>query len=115
MATSLGVTLAKTLTVEPLANAANELALQKVQALVIMGDNQDVLIAPSLALGRLDVHGSGLHAPKGRWVTCWRDLHTCPPNEIFRYAAGKQSKPEHIVISAGFDNVTDAFAALKHL
>jgi hypothetical protein len=110
MATSLGVTLAKTLTVESLANTANELALQKVQALVIMGDDQNVLIAPSLALGRLDIHGSGLHAPKGRWVSRWRDLHTCPPNEIFRCAAGK-SKAD----LSGFDNVTDAFAALKHL
>jgi hypothetical protein len=115
MAASLLETLAMTLTVEPLANAANELALQKVQALVIMGDDQNVLIAPSLALGRFDIHGRGLHAPKGRWVSCWRDLHTCPPNAIFRCAAGKHSKPEHIVISAGFDNVADAFAALKHL
>jgi len=64
------------LTIESLANAENELALQKVQALVIMGDDQNVLLAPSLALGRLDIHGSGLHAPKGRWVSCWRDLHT---------------------------------------
>ena len=46
MATSLGVTLAKTLTVEPLANAANELALQKVQALVI------ILLAFKVALPR---------------------------------------------------------------
>jgi hypothetical protein len=101
--------------VEPLANGTDELALHKVQALVIMGDDQDVLLSPSFALGGLHIHGSGLHAPKGRWVSCWRDLHTCPPNEIFRCAAGKHSKPEHIVISAGFDNAADAFAVLKHL
>src|SRR5574343_1062629 len=103
MATSLGVNLAMSLTIKSLANAANELALQKIQALVILGYDQDVLLAPSLALGRLDIHGCGLHAPKGRWVTCWRDLHTCPPNEIFRCAAGK-SKAD----LSGFDNVTDA-------
>ena len=109
MATSRGVTLTMALTVEPFANAANELALQKVQALVIMGDDQDVLLPPSLALGRLDIHGSGLHAPKGGWVTRWRDLHTCPPNAIFRCAAGK-SKAD----LSGFDNGSDAVAALQH-
>jgi hypothetical protein len=56
------------LAVEPFANAANELALQEVQALVIMGDDQDVLLAPSLALGGFDIHRVGLHAPKGRWI-----------------------------------------------
>ena len=66
MATSLGLSMA--LAVEPLANAANELALQKVQALVIMGDDQNVLLAPSLALGGFDIHRVGLHAPKGRWI-----------------------------------------------
>jgi hypothetical protein len=107
MATSLWLTM--TLAVEPLANAANELALQEVQALVIMGDDQDVLLAPPLALGGFDIHRCGLHAPKGRWVTCWRDFHTCPPNEIFRCAAGK-SKTD----LSGFDNETDALGAIKH-
>jgi hypothetical protein len=65
------------LTIEPLADAANELALHEVQALVIMGDD--------------------------------RDLHTCPPNEIFRCAAGK-SKTD----LSGFDNETDALGAIKH-
>jgi hypothetical protein len=92
------------LTIEPLADAANELAL------VIMGDDQDVLLAPSLALGSLDIHGRSLHAPKGRWITCWRDLHTWPPNEIFQCAAGK-SKTD----LSGFDNATDALGAIKHL
>jgi hypothetical protein len=61
MATSFEMSL----TVEPLANAANELALQEVKPLVIMGDDQDVLLAPPLALCSLDIHWSGLHAPKG--------------------------------------------------
>jgi hypothetical protein len=101
--------MAMNLTIEPLADAANELALHEVQALVIMGDDQDVLLAPSLALGGLDIHGRSLHAPKGRWITCWRDLHTCPPNEIFQCAAGK-SKTD----LSGFDNETDALGAIKH-
>jgi hypothetical protein len=62
--------LALTLAVEPLTNGANELALQEVKPLVIMGDDQDVLLAPPLALCRFDIHRCGLHAPKGRWVTC---------------------------------------------
>jgi hypothetical protein len=66
MATSLGLSMA--LSVEPLTDAADELALQKVQSFVIMGDDQDVLLAPSLALGGFDIHRVGLHAPKGRWI-----------------------------------------------
>jgi hypothetical protein len=61
MATSFEMSL----TVEPLANAANELALQEVKPLVLIRDDQDVLLAPSLALCSLDIHWSGLHAPKG--------------------------------------------------
>jgi hypothetical protein len=61
MATSFEMSL----TVEPLANAANELALQEVKPLVLIRDDQDVLLAPPLALCRLDIHWSGLHAPKG--------------------------------------------------
>jgi hypothetical protein len=62
MATSLGVTLAKTLTVEPLANAANELALQKVQALVIIRDDQNVLIATSMGVACMRPRGDGYRA-----------------------------------------------------
>jgi hypothetical protein len=61
MATSFEMSL----TVEPLANAANELALQEVKPLVLIRDDQDVLLAPPLALCSLDIHWSGLHAPKG--------------------------------------------------
>jgi hypothetical protein len=61
MATSFEMSL----TVEPLANAANELALQEVKPLVLFRDDQDVLLAPPLVLCSLDIHGSGLHAPKG--------------------------------------------------
>ena len=97
------------LPIESLANAANELTLQEIKPVVLFRDDQDVLLAPSLALGCFDIHGSGLHAPKGRRVTRLRDLHTCPPNEIFRCAVG-QSKAD----SSGFDNETDAFDATKH-
>ena len=56
----MGMTMTRTmaLTIEPFANAANELALQEVKPLVIMGDDQDVLLAPPLALCSLDIHGS---------------------------------------------------------
>jgi hypothetical protein len=108
MATSSG--LHRALAIKSLANGTDELTLQEVKPLVFFRDDQDVLLAPPLALGGLDIHGRGLHAPKGRWVSRWRDLHTCPPNEIFRCVAGK-SKTD----LSGFDNVADAFAALKHL
>jgi hypothetical protein len=52
-----------TLTIEPLANAMDQLTLEMTQALVLWSDNQDVLLAPALALCGFYVHGRGLHAP----------------------------------------------------
>ncbi len=61
--------------VEPLTNAANELTLQEVQTCVLLRDDQDVLLSPALAFGGFNIHGVGLHTPKGRWIVRLGNVH----------------------------------------
>jgi predicted pyridoxine 5'-phosphate oxidase superfamily flavin-nucleotide-binding protein len=63
------------LTIEPLTNIADELTLQEVQTNVLLRNNQYVLLSPSLAFGGFNIHGVGLHTPKGRWIVRLGNVH----------------------------------------
>jgi hypothetical protein len=111
MTTSLRSALAvlAVLAIEPFTNAADELSLHGVEPHVVLRDDQDVLLAPTLAFGGLDIHGLGLHATKGRWVTWFRTFHDRPPPTICMNAAEKPT-----TTMTRFDKGADAIGALKH-